>query len=131
VQSYLTHHFAHLETLDRAYRWLIQIGFDPARIELHRDRNPSISVRASQDQQAEAELIFEAAELNDPDGWPSFWERAKTPQPHFEPTPESATASTVISVRPSPVGWNPPDRETACEFDEGMTEIFDVSTRFA
>jgi len=131
VQTYITHQFAHLETLDRAYRWLLQIGFDPARIQSHREGIPWISVRLSQDQLSEAEMIFEAAEGTDPDGWPSFWELSKVPHPHFEPTPESATASTVMHAGPSPVGWHPTDRETANEVDPGITEILDVTTRFS
>lgn len=131
MQTYITHHFAHLDTLDRAYRWLLQIGFDPAKIESHREGSPWISVRISQNERAEAEMIFEAAELNDPDGWPSFWELAKVPHPHFVPTPESATASTVVTAKASPVGWNPIDREMAKEDTYGITQVFDVTTRFA
>ncbi len=131
MQTYITHHFAHLDTLDRAYRWLLQIGFDPGRIESHRDGTPWITVRLSRGERAEAEMIFEAAELNDPEGWPSFWELAKVPHPHFEPTPESATASTVINVRPSPVGWHSPDREIVNDVDYRTVDMFDVTTRFA
>jgi hypothetical protein len=41
---YITHEFAHAETLDRAQRWLIQAGFDPNRIEVHHQGIPRIAV---------------------------------------------------------------------------------------
>ena len=127
MQTYVTHHFAHLDTLDRAYRWLLQIGFDPARIESHREGVPWISLRLSREERGEAEMIFEAAELTDPQGWPSFWDLAKVPYPHFESTPESAAASTVVHTGPSPVGWHPADRAA----DHGRTDVYDVTTHFS
>ena len=33
IVRYVTHQFAHLETLERARRWLVQAGIDPGRIE--------------------------------------------------------------------------------------------------
>ncbi len=131
MQSYITHHFAHLNTLDRAYRWLLQIGFDPAKIESHREGTPWISMRLSQDQRGEAAMIFDAAESNDPDGWPSFWELAKNPHPHFEPTPEIATASIVLEAGPSPVGWHPLDRAVANEANFEPNKVIDVTTWFS
>jgi hypothetical protein len=131
MRGYITHQFAHVETLDRATRWLLQIGFQPGQIEVHREGMPWISVHASSDKRSEAEQIFDVAELADPEGWPSFWELSRVPHPHFDPTPESATASVVATVRPSPIGWHPPDRVTAMEDDYGLTKILDVSTRFS
>lgn len=130
MKAYITHQFAHLETLDRAQRWLLQIGFQPGQIEVHREGSPWISVHASSQILGEAEQIFDVAELTDPEGWPSFWDLAKVPYPHFEPTPESATESVVLTARPSPIGWHPDDRAIALEEDHGLTAIVDVSTRF-
>ena len=130
--KYVTHHFAHAETLDRAERWLRQVGIDPGRIEVNRDGVPWISVIATHDQAAEVEMIFQAAEVNDPDGWPSFWELARMPHPHVEPSSEDAiTGSSVVTARPSPVGWHPPpDVADTDEGPSGATEVVDVSERF-
>jgi len=129
--KYVTHQFAHQETLDRAERWLRQVGVDPGRIEIHRDGVPWISVMATPEQSAGVEMIFKAAELNDPDGWPSFWELARVPHPHVEPVPaDEATDTTVVTARPSPVGWHPPDVADAAEGSNAHTEVWDVPTRF-
>ena len=32
---YVTREFAHMETLERAKRWLTEVGFHPSRIEVH------------------------------------------------------------------------------------------------
>ncbi len=130
MKGYVTHHFAHVETLDRAARWLLQIGFQPGQIEIHREGRPWIAVHASSDRTGAAEQIFDVAELADPEGWPSFWELSRLPHPHFEPTPEHATESTVLTARPSAIGWHPPDRATAQQDDYGLTEVMDVPTRF-
>jgi hypothetical protein len=131
MPTYITHQFAHCETLDKAERWLLQLGFQPGQIEVHRDGVPWISVLVSGDQWDEAQMVFEAAELNDPDGWPSFWQLAKMPHPHFDAPPLDATASAVVTARPSPVGWHPDDRAVAAEDDQGLTRFLDVSTRFS
>ncbi len=129
--KYVTHQFAHMETLDRAARWLRQVGFESGQIEVHRDGMPWISVMATPDQVAEAEAIFKAAEVTDPDGWPSFWDLAKFPHPHLEPDLEkNATESTVVTAHPSPIGWHPPDVADTGKGLPGVTEVVDVSTRF-
>jgi hypothetical protein len=129
MNHYVTHHFAHVETLDRAERWLLQRGFRPTQIEVHREGVPWISVLCSPDREAEAAMIFEAAEASDPDGWPSFWDLSRMPHPHSEPA-EAATATSVVTARPSPIGWHPPDVNVASEADYGATQVWDVSTRF-
>jgi hypothetical protein len=129
--KYVTHQFAHAETLDRAARWLRQVGVDPGRIEVHREGIPWISVIASPEQSAEVEMIFKAAERSDPDGWPSFWELAKYPHPHVEPTTgDPVTDSTVVTARPFPIGWHPPDVADTGRGSAGPTEVWDVTTRF-
>ena len=131
MNRYVTHQFAHPETLDRARRWLLQHGFLSSQLEVHREGNPWISVLASPDQSADAKMIIKAAELGDPDGWPSFWEMARTPHPHFEPVSEAdASRSTVVTARPSPVGWHPADVNVAAEDTRGFAEVWDVNTRF-
>ncbi|MCA1685115.1 MAG: hypothetical protein LC745_03855 [Planctomycetia bacterium] len=129
--KYVSHQFAHPETLDRAERWLRQFGIDPHHIEVHRDGVPWISVIATPEQSAEVEMIFKAAEVNDPDGWPSFWELSRMPHPHVAPpAADPVTDSTFVTARPSPVGWHPPDVADTGRSASGVTEVWDVSTRF-
>ena len=79
----------------------------------------------------DGESALTAAEMNDPDGWPSFWELAKMPHPHIEHTTgDVLTDSTVVTARPTAIGWHPPeDTETASE-TRGVTEVWDVTSRF-
>ena len=51
---YVTHQFSHVETLERARRWLVQAGIDPSRIEAHTHGMPRISVAV--EGQADAEV---------------------------------------------------------------------------
>lgn len=129
TNRYITHHFAHVETLDRAERWLRQRGFRPEQIEHHRDGVPWLSVLCSADQCDEAEMIFRVAEAGDPDGWPSFWDLARMPHPVVGPPPD-ATATEVVTVHHIPVGWHPPDVFVASEQSYGLGDVWDVSTRF-
>src|SRR4051812_29175819 len=132
MRQYVTHHFAHSETLDRAERWLLLRGFRPSQIETHREGTPWISVLASAGESVEAQMIFRAAESHDPDGWPSFWEVARMPHPHLPaPTPEDATATAVVTAKPTPVGWHPTEVADAVGNHSGLGDVWDVSTRFA
>jgi len=80
---------------------------------------------------AEVEAIFKAAELTDPDGWPSFWELAKMPHPHVEHTTgDELTDSTVVTARPTAIGWHPPDDTETARETQGIAEVWDVTTRF-
>jgi hypothetical protein len=130
MQHYVTHYFAHQETLDRAERWLLQRGYGAGQMTVHREGVPWISVLVAPGKKTEVEMIFNAAELNDPDGWPSFWELARVPHPHVEPQPD-ATATVVATAHPTPVGWHPIEAEQVAEEDDyGLTAVWDVSTRF-
>src|SRR5437763_4395324 len=80
---YITHQFAHPETLDRARRWLIQAGIDPSRIEAHPHGTPRLAVAVEPGEAAEVALLIDAAEAGDPDGFPSFLELAR--QQHIYP----------------------------------------------
>ena len=107
---YLTHHFAHPETLQRARRWLVQAGFDPGQIEAVTSGIPRIAVRVSPGESSAVEQIINAVELTDPDGLPSFWELAR--QPHIRPDFgfEIATADVQpIEARTFAVGYRVPD----------------------
>lgn len=90
--SYLTHSFAHRDTLDRARRWLIQAGFASSQIEAINEGVPRIAVRLGTVQAAVAGLIIDAAERTDPEGLPSFWDLARIYAIHGRPRSDSETA---------------------------------------
>jgi hypothetical protein len=109
IVRYVTHQFAHPETLERARRWLIQAGFDPSRIEVHVHGTPRLAVAVEPGEAAEVEMLIDAAEEGDPDGFPSYWEHARNlhvyPQ---EPAPPAA-ASLPPHSSSFVVGWRPMD----------------------
>jgi hypothetical protein len=121
IVRYITHEFAHTETLDRAQRWLIQAGFDPNRIEVHHQGIPRIAVAVEPGEAAGVELVINAAESGDPDGLPSFWDLARqhhiypeNPEPAVDAAAESSSASFVV-------GWRPVDSEN--EVTQASTDV--------
>ena len=129
MNHYVTHHFAHVETLERAEKWLHQRGFRTDQIEVHRAGVPWLSVFCSPERSAEAAMIFKAAETGDPDGWPSLWEISQMPHRHVDPAAD-VTASEVLTARPTSIGWHPADVTVAAEDPRSLGEIWDVNTRF-
>jgi len=123
---YVTHQFAHLDTLERARRWLVQLGFDPGHIETHTDGIPRIALSVEADRAAEAEMVINAAELTDPNPWPSFWDLAR--QEHVYPAAAVSHATTEHHAQTMPIGWHPAE-EKATEAIE-LTEVWDVTTQF-
>jgi hypothetical protein len=107
--GYVTHEFAHIETLERVKRWLIQAGIDPNRIEVHTHGVPRIVVAVEAGQYAEVGQVIDAAELGDPDGRPSIWDIARMPHVHTEKPKPSGPAEGASHSEPSPVAWRPPD----------------------
>src|SRR3954467_12822967 len=107
--SYLTHQFAHLETLDRARRWLVHAGFDPSQIEGMTDGIPRIAVKLEPGQAVEAAQIIDAVELTDPQGLPSFWDLAR--QPHVHPEHATVAETTADDTEPKTfvIGFRVPD----------------------
>ena len=108
---YVTHQFAHLETLERARRWLVQAGINPSRIEVHTQGLLRITVAVEAGEAAEVEQIFDVAESSDPDGTPSYWDQAR--QQHVypqQPLPADGTAGAAQSES-FVVGWRPLDAE--------------------
>ncbi len=104
---YLTHAFAHPETLQRVRRWLVQGGFDPSRIEVHAHGTPRLSVFVERGETAEVEMIIDAVERTDPDGFPSFWDLSRVrhtarpvEKPSIAETPQPRSASFVVGWRP-------------------------------
>ena len=84
----LTHQFAHIETLERAKRWLVQAGIDPSRIEARTQGIPTLAVAVEPGESAEVQQIIDAAESSDPDGNPGIWDLAR--QRHVYPQPRAS-----------------------------------------
>ena len=74
---YVTHQFAHSETLDRARRWLIHAGIAPDRMQVRRQGVPRLAVVAESGEVDSIEMVIHAAEMADPDALPSFWDLAR------------------------------------------------------
>jgi hypothetical protein len=116
----VTHQFSHIETLERAKRWLIQAGIDASRIEARTQGILSLAVSVEGGESAEVKQIIDAAESSDPDGSPGIWDAAS--QRHVYP--QSGTASTSGNVTHSEsfvVGWRPQD--AALEVTQTDTEL--------
>jgi hypothetical protein len=117
---YVTHQFAHIETLERAKRWLIQAGIDPTRIETHTQGILTLAVVVELGESAEVKHIIDAAESSDPDGSPGIWDLARQRYAH----PQAGPAPTSGSVGHSEsfvVGWHPQD--PAREVTQTDTEL--------
>jgi hypothetical protein len=123
---YLTHQFAHLETLDRARRWLVHAGFDPSQIEVMTDGIPRIAVKVAPGQAAEAEFIIDAVELTDPEGLPSFWDLAR--QPHVYPEHKTEVEAIPPDMGPKTfvVGYRVPDERPELGTDVTAIEMRDA-----
>jgi hypothetical protein len=113
IVGYVTREFAHLETLERAKRWLIEVGFHPSRIEVHTQGTPRMTVSVESGQADEVQRVLDAVASGDPDGSPSFWDHSKHPlgaskHENAAPLPAEALHSETFHI-----GWKPldPDRE--------------------
>jgi len=109
IMRYMTHQFAHIETLERAMRWLVHAGIDRGRIEAHKHGILRLAVAVEAGESAEVQRIIDVAESSDPDGHPSIWSR--TSRWHLDPRSDML-ASTVAAApisRSSQVGWHPQD----------------------
>jgi hypothetical protein len=110
--GFVTREFAQIETLERAKRWLIEVGFHPSRIELHTHGTPRITVSCEAGQAEEVERIFDAVASSDPAGSPGFWDQSQ--HPHDPKQAKPATPEPVALQSESfEIGWRPtdPDRE--------------------
>jgi hypothetical protein len=70
---YMTHTFAHHETLSRAHSWLTQLGFHPREVA-PTSRVPRLVIVDDPHRIAAAKMLINAAENADPDGFTAFWE---------------------------------------------------------
>jgi hypothetical protein len=118
---YVTHQFAHLETLERAKRWLIQAGIDASRIETRTQGMLTLAVAVEMGESAEVKQIIDAAEASDPDGNPGIWDLAS--QRHVYPQTSTAPSAggTAIPSESFVIGWRPQD--AAREVTQTDTEL--------
>jgi hypothetical protein len=115
---YYTHHFAHRETLSRARSWLVKLGFQPHEIQASVSGIPRLVVAVPSDRREELQMLINAVERTDPDGFPSFWEMARPSldgpgeaEP-FVPAPEPSVPEPKLRHE-TVIGWHPPDRAVA------------------
>jgi hypothetical protein len=71
---YLSHTFAHHETLSRAHTWLTQLGFHPRQVAPD-SSVPRLGIVDEPYRMAAAKMLISAAENSDPDGFTSIWDR--------------------------------------------------------
>ena len=108
---YVTHQFSHVETLERARRWLVQAGIDPSRIEAHTHGIPRISVAVDGAEAAEVQFVIDVAESSDPDRSPGIWDLARLQHIQRQGVEQSAGATTAAHSESFVVGWRPQDAE--------------------
>jgi hypothetical protein len=108
ISMYLTHTFAHRETLSRAHSWLTQHGFSARRFRADASGVARLVVEDEPQRLAAAKILISAAERADPDGAASFWDQAPrsrlVPKDDREDThaPQHGPHSWVL-------GWHPID----------------------
>lgn len=112
---YLTHTFAHRETLSRAYSWLMDLGFHPRRIDAPGAETARLMIPVEPNNLAAAQMVINAVESADADGFPSFWDKAhshekghmhlRTPSAFHVLTATREKTETEASV----IGWHPLD----------------------
>jgi hypothetical protein len=122
IVGYVTREFAHAETLERAKRWLIELGFHASRIEVHTHGTFRLTVSVDSGQADEVERVLDAVAAGDPEGAPSFWDHTK----HQHGDPKHAAPVIPPGSAPLPsetfnIGWRPLDPER--EVTQTTTEI--------
>jgi len=105
---YFTHHFAHHDTLTRAYSWLTRLGFHPQKIEGFTSGIPRIVMAIEPQMLDVINMLINAVELTDPDGFPSFWDEARQPHSALKGYHESIPAERPTR-HTSVIGWHPID----------------------
>ena len=109
---YVTHQFSHVETLERARRWLIQAGINPSRIEAHTHGIPRISVAVDGAEAVEVQFVIDVAESSDPDGSPGIWDQARQQHIERQGVAQIATPATAAHAESFVVGWRPQDADS-------------------
>ena len=103
--GYVTREFAHAETLERAKRWLVEIGIHPSKIEVHTHGAFRITISVEAGQAGEVERVLDAVAAGDPDRAPSFWDVAT---PHHAEPHQTHTVLPGTGTLPSEtfdIGW--------------------------
>ena len=108
---YVTHQFAHVETLERARRWLVQAGIDRSRIEARTQGIFSLAVAVEAGESAEVQRIFDVAESSDPDGYPGIWGLASRQRVYLQADTAASTVGVVTHSQSFVVGWHPQDAD--------------------
>jgi hypothetical protein len=108
---YVTHQFAHLETLERAKRWLIQSGFDRSRIEARTQGILTLSAAVEAGESAEVQRIIDVAESSDPEGYPGIWDSARQRHVYPQTVGQSTAAASATGSESFVVGWRPQDAD--------------------
>jgi hypothetical protein len=104
--SMTTHRFHSVQTMVRAQEWLEQIGIPADHIEVSSTGLPSMTVQTEFSRLPEVELVINAAEMTDPEGWPP-WDtpsRFEVIQIAVAPPP-----SQKEQLHTTPIGWHPID----------------------
>jgi hypothetical protein len=101
-----THRFHSFETLVRARDWLGWIGIPSDQIEVSSTGVPTLSVQTEFDRLPEVEMVINAAELTDPQGWPAF----DTIVP-YQPMPMGRVSlpADTTELNTARIGWHPVD----------------------
>jgi hypothetical protein len=120
---FLTHQFAHLETLERARRWLVLAGIEPSRIQAHTHGSIRLAVGVEAGERAEVERVIDVAESSDPDGQPGFWEL--TSHRNLYPQADAAASTRGIATHSHSfvVGWHPQDADRQGTHIESGVEL--------
>lgn len=104
--SMTTHRFHSVQTLARAQEWLGQIGITPDRIEVSSTGLPSMTVQTEFSRLPEVEMVINAAEMTDPEGWPALDAFGPGAPFRVEAAPQAMPHDRVHT---SPIGWHPID----------------------
>jgi hypothetical protein len=104
--SMTTHRFHSVETLARAQDWLGRIGIAADRIEVSSTGLPSMTVQTEFARLPEVEMIINAAELADPDGWPALDQFGDFTMMAVD---AGARLDGGEHVHSTPIGWHPVD----------------------
>jgi hypothetical protein len=123
VVRYLTHQFAHLETLERAKRWLVQAGIDASRIEARTQGILSLAIAVEAGESAEVQRVIDAAESSDPAGNPGIWDRAWRQHVYPQAGTTPAVPANPAHSESIVVGWRPQDAEREVTQTDTETEL--------
>ncbi len=110
---YMTHHFAHVETMQRARRWLVELGFDSTRIHTHGEHHPWMTILDTADRLAQARVIINAIEHGEHGKRHGVWDRPRDAD-HVEHHHGAHVHVHAHEHHESvTIGWHPPDSPAA------------------